>query len=560
MRSSGSKRAGASKADEQYRGLTGYKRGLRGVGPLQGAPHFTPMVKDLKKNFLEVDPDNPTRLLEYFSDLLRHGNLEPSDAQKDLMREMQMLAALASLWNRFIAVPPRSEGPEAPPDASKAAPIPKIRGLYIWGGVGQGKTMILDAFYDCLNSKKKMRVHFHQFMLDVQQELHHLKKEQPTVSDPLMEVARKIRHNAKVLCFDEFQLGAIVVATSNRAPQDLYSGGLNRQRFLPFIPLLERFCKVYHIDTKKDYRLAKGGVSCRSLFYAPPRPDEVIMKQLEKAAGGPLEPGEIQVAMGRTLKVPLMRGGFAAFSFGDLCATNVGAADYLSLAARFHTLSLHSIPDLHQMDLYPNEIRRFISLIDVLYERGVRVLFDAEVPIFRLLGIPVAVSQMEELRASLRAKFRRLGEAFDAMELHCREAGIFTAEEWMAAATKVLGLSHSTAQCLFTIMSSDGSVPLSATRIRSLLFFHMACFDFAPPTTADLFLFSNEGEATEIMRHPAVYELNNTSLESSGSQDNQFAFIRTVSRIRDMTSLPYLLSHQKTHRLNDLTTMDIHRK
>ncbi|OEH74048.1 afg1 family protein [Cyclospora cayetanensis] len=508
----------------------------QGVGPLQGAPHFTPMVKDLKKNFLEVDPDNPTRLLEYFSDLLRHGNLEPSDAQKDLMREMQalldaieaeqisrpddfnldspgtladtqeaptaskpqMLAALASLWNRFIAVPPRSEGPEAPPDASKAAPIPKIRGLYIWGGVGQGKTMILDAFYDCLNSKKKMRVHFHQFMLDVQQELHHLKKEQPTVSDPLMEVARKIRHNAKVLCFDEFQ---VVHITDAMIMKRLFEGLFS--------------VRVFQLKSKL---LAKGGVSCRSLFYAPPRPDEVIMKQLEKAAGGPLEPGEIQVAMGRTLKVPLMRGGFAAFSFGDLCATNVGAADYLSLAARFHTLSLHSIPDLHQMDLYPNEIRRFISLIDVLYER-----------------------QMEELRASLRAKFRRLGEAFDAMELvrvhayahgdaynvhmfakrcmafrdhclpylqHCREAGIFTAEEWMAAATKVLGLSHSTAQCLFTIMSSDGSVPLSATRIRSLLFFHMACFDFAPPTTADLFLFSNEGEATEIMRHPAVYELN----------------------------------------------------
>ncbi|KAL8446622.1 hypothetical protein Emag_004682 [Eimeria magna] len=372
-------------------GVSERQPGDKPIGLLRGSPTFTPRKTDLKQNFLEVDPDNPTRLLEYFAHLLKHGNLEPSEAQKDLMKEMQNTRRRVRDGCFFYVC--RIASRESPPFAATTPKKteresvvlnPKIRGMYIYGGVGQGKTMILDAFFDCLSLKRKLRVHFHQFMLDVQQELHRIKMELPDVEDPLFEVARKISKKAQVLCFDEFQvvhitdamimkrlfeglfsLGAIVVATSNRAPQELYLGGLNRERFLPFIPLLERCCKVYHIDTKKDY----------SLFYAPPRQEKIIFEELEKAAGGPLEPGEIQVAMGRTLKGPLMQGGFAAFTFAELCGANVGPSDYLALASRFHTVSLRNIPDLHQMDQHPNEIRRFISLIDVLYERYLLVLF-----------------------------------------------------------------------------------------------------------------------------------------------------------------------------------------
>ncbi|KAL8438708.1 hypothetical protein Efla_005246 [Eimeria flavescens] len=564
------------------------------VSLLKGAPTFSPKEEDEKKNFLGVDPDNPSRLLEYFADLLKHGNLEPSDAQKHLMQEMQILmdsieaesfkrggaafegeavACSASSGEQEAAAEMRLRGVRTVQKLQKAERetpefTPKIRGMYIYGGVGQGKTMILDAFFDCLKIKRKIRVHFHQFMLEVQQELHRIKLQQPDVEDALLEVARKISKKAQVLCFDEFQvvhitdamimkrlfeglfsLGAVVVATSNRPPQDLYMGGLNRQRFLPFIPLLERCCKVYHIDTKKDYRLAKGGVSCRSLFYAPPRREEVIFQELEKAAGAALEPGEIEG--------PRMQGGFAAFTFSELCAANVGPSDYLALASRFHTLSLRDIPDLHNMDEHPNEIRRFIILIDVLYERTIRVLFDAEAPIFRLLGIPKSVELMEELRLALRAKFSRLEEALLALRSQCKEPEMFTAEEWIAAAPAVLGLSPPTAEALFQLMTNDGANVLTPKRIRSLLFFHMACYDFNAPTTADLFLFSNEEEAKAVLQEPATYALHSNNAESAGAQDNQFAFIRTVSRIRDMTSLPYLLAHQQAHKLNDLALMGI---
>ncbi|KAL8272291.1 hypothetical protein Esti_003808 [Eimeria stiedai] len=594
-------------------GVSQRQPGDKPVGLLKGAPTFTPKKTDLQQNFLEVDPDNPTRLLEYFAHLLKHGNLEPSEAQKDLMKEMQVLMDAieaenfktrgAAFESDASSVPAEmhqedSSQPQLalhlsqidqvhqsykshcllgartePKKTERAAAVlnPRIRGMYIYGGVGQGKTMILDAFFDCLSLKRKLRVHFHQFMLDVQQELHRIKVEQPDVENPLFEVARKISKKAQVLCFDEFQvvhitdamimkrlfeglfsLGAIVVATSNRAPQELYVGGLNRERFLSFIPLLERCCKVYHIDTKKDYRLAKGGVSCRSLFYAPPRQEKVIFEELKRAAGGPLESGEIPG--------PLMQGGFAAFTFAELCGANLGPSDYLALASRFHTVSLRNIPDLHQMDQHPNEIRRFISLIDVLYERTIRVVFDAEAPIFRLLGVPDSVKLMETLRQALRAKFSRLTEAFEALGRDCKEADMYTAEEWVAAAPRVLGLSPATAEALFQLMTNDATTVLTPNRIRSLLFFHLACYDFNAPTTADLFLFSSEEEATAVLREPATYGLNNANVESSGAQDNQFAFIRTVSRIRDMTSLPYLLAHQKTHKLNDVALMGIHSK
>lgn len=174
------------------------------VDLLAGVPTFALRARDLKENYIEVDPDNPKRLLEYFSDLLKHGNLEPSEAQKDLMKEMQalldaieeqhfkspnafsllteglsdeiqqrpastqpqMMSAFCSLWRRIV---PRTTQ-QKPRTAEKAAANlkPKIRGLYIWGGVGQGKTMTVDAFFDCLPLKKKLRVHFHEFMLDVQ--------------------------------------------------------------------------------------------------------------------------------------------------------------------------------------------------------------------------------------------------------------------------------------------------------------------------------------------------------------------------------------------------------
>ena len=285
------------------------------------------------------------------------------------------------------------------------------RGLYIYGGVGRGKSMLMDLFYDIAPVKAKRRVHFHEFMLEVHARMKEWRglsgKERAarggraTEDDPIAPVARQIAGEATLLCFDELQVtdiadamvlsrlftemlecGVVVVATSNREPDELYKDGLNRQLFVPFIERLKAEFDVVSLDGPTDYRYDRlKGVET---YYSPV--NEATTKKLSAAFFRLTDrdfdnrdkvPSEELTVQGRRLFVPKAARGVAVFSFKRLCANPVGAADYLTIARAYHTVIMVAIPQLSKAKR--NEAKRFVTFIDALYEHGVKFLCSAAV-------------------------------------------------------------------------------------------------------------------------------------------------------------------------------------
>lgn len=273
-------------------------------------------------------------------------------------------------------------------------------GLYLVGNVGTGKSMLMDLFFATAPVEKKRRVHFHAFMLEVHERLHrwrHTEAKSAANADPIPPLADRIASEAWLLCFDEFQVtniadavilgrlfsalfdrGVVLVATSNTPPDDLYKGGLQRELFLPAIEILKRRMDVLQIDGGTDYRLGKAGVP---VYHTP----------LSAAASAALKdafrhfadegetpgPAELHI-LGRTLHVSCAAGRVAMMSFAELCEQPLGPADYVALASHFHTLIVDGIPKLHpeQRDV----TRRFVTLIDELYEHRVNLICAAAAP------------------------------------------------------------------------------------------------------------------------------------------------------------------------------------
>jgi cell division protein ZapE len=273
------------------------------------------------------------------------------------------------------------------------------KGLYLWGEVGRGKTMLMDLFFAGSPVVRKRRAHFHEFMLDVHERLHDWrqrhKRGEVAGDDPIAPVAAALAERAWLLCFDEFHVtdiadamilgrlfrqlfdrGVVVVATSNVAPDDLYRDGLNRALFLPFIEMLKTHMEVGRLDARTDFRLEKlGNVP---IWHVPP--DAAAEAALDEAwrrlAGGhDGEPHELAVK-GHVLRVPKAAMGVARFSFHDLCEQPLGAADYLKLAHEFHTIVLDRIPVMDHAKR--NEAKRFIALIDTLYDNSVKLVASAQ--------------------------------------------------------------------------------------------------------------------------------------------------------------------------------------
>ncbi len=282
--------------------------------------------------------------------------------------------------------------------ASKRPSREAPKGLYIVGGVGRGKTMLMDMFFATLPVRRKRRVHFNDFMADVQDRIqkHRQARKDGTVreDDPIPPVAKSIAGEAWVLCFDEFSVtdiadamilsrlfqalfaeGVVLVATSNVRPEDLYRDGLNRQLFLPFIGLLTSRAKVLTLDARKDYRLDRLN---RMPVYLTPD-DGAAAAAIGEAwtamtAGLSAAPGEVEVK-GRRIVVPLAAGRHARFSFRDLCENPLGARDYLAIASAFDTLFVEHVPVMN--DEMRNETKRFILLVDTLYDRKLRLVMSA---------------------------------------------------------------------------------------------------------------------------------------------------------------------------------------
>jgi cell division protein ZapE len=273
-----------------------------------------------------------------------------------------------------------------------AEPEP-VRGLYVHGGVGRGKTMLMDLFFAHADVARKRRAHFHEFMADIHTRIGEARKAH--AGDPIPLVARDVAEASKLLCFDEFHVtdiadamilgrlfealfghGVVVVATSNAAPDDLYKDGLNRALFLPFVALLKQKLEVVPFPDGRDFRLRK--LSGRRLYFTPnDAAADAGMAELweEFTVGHAGHPGSVR-SLGRDIPVPKFAGSVAAFDFADLCEKPLGARDYLAIAKRFDTIFLKNIPVLTPAQR--NEARRFINLIDTLYDNRVCLIATAE--------------------------------------------------------------------------------------------------------------------------------------------------------------------------------------
>ena len=278
-------------------------------------------------------------------------------------------------------------------------PPPAPRGLYIWGGVGRGKSMVMDLFFAASAITPKRRVHFHEFMAEVHGAIH--ERRQAGDTDPLLSVAQAVAAQARLLCFDEMQVkdiadaailsrlftallerGVTVVTTSNRPPQDLYKDGLNRHLFLPFIDLIETRMDVVTLDGPTDYRLQR--LAGTQTWHTPLGAETTAamsaaffrMTDYPPEDRAHVPSAELPLPGGRSLHVPKSLKGVAVFSFARLCRQPLGAADYLAIARHYHTIFIVGIPVMGPANR--NEAIRFIHLIDALYEQKVKLVAGAE--------------------------------------------------------------------------------------------------------------------------------------------------------------------------------------
>ena len=267
-----------------------------------------------------------------------------------------------------------------------------MRGVYLWGGVGRGKTFLMDLFHGALAVPSR-RSHFHRFMQDVHERLRDLRELE--LEDPLDRVAADLAEDVRVLCFDELYVGdiadamllgrlfeallakgVVIVATSNRKPDDLYKDGLNRQLFIPFIALLKGRLDVLHLEAAQDYRLDR--LSGAPVYHSPlgPEADAAMDRAWTAMIAGSREKAESITVKGREVIAPRTARGLARFTFDELCRTALGASDYLAIARRYSALFIDRIPVMSAEER--NEAKRFVTLIDALYETRTKLVCSAE--------------------------------------------------------------------------------------------------------------------------------------------------------------------------------------
>lgn len=280
--------------------------------------------------------------------------------------------------------------------------LPKLHsnGLYVWGGVGTGKTTLMDLFFDDIPTPQKRRMHFHVFMNDVHERLNELRNSpRGNVGEPVQTVGADIAREIKLLCFDEMQVkdiadamilsrlfttlfskGVVIVMTSNRPPSDLYKDGLKRENFLPFIDLINQSVKVMEIDTITDYRLLHMK-NLGAVFMHPlgAEADHFIARAKAEFYASNSPKSHTLNVKGHNVFVPEACGDVAAFHFKDLCEKNYAASDYIAVAENYSTLILSDIPIMDAS--MHNEAWRFTTLIDTLYERKVKLVATMAAPV-----------------------------------------------------------------------------------------------------------------------------------------------------------------------------------
>ncbi len=352
----------------------------------------------------------------YRQDLQREG-FQHDPAQERAVQSLQ------KVYDRLMAQPepaPASKKPGllarlAGRDKVATAP-PAVRGLYLWGGVGRGKTYLVDTFVDALPLERKQRIHFHSFMRAVHTELKALKNQQ----DPLRIVARRFAEHARVICLDEFFVaditdamllygllrelfnqGVTLITTSNIPPDDLYKNGLQRARFLPAIELLKQHLDILNVDGGVDYRLRY--LEKAEIYHSPldERAEQILNDVFDNIAPEPGHRGGDVEIEGRYIPTLREADGVVWFNFRAICDGPRGTTDYIEVARCYHTVLISNVPAMDwQME---NQARRFINLVDEFYDRGVKLILSAATS-------PLELYQGEKLKFEFQRTVGRLQE------------------------------------------------------------------------------------------------------------------------------------------------------
>jgi cell division protein ZapE len=338
----------------------------------------------------------PLSVKTAYQSLLSHGDIAPDAAQERAVEALSRLEGELNAWGE----------PSFGFSFLKRKPPPK--GLYLYGPVGRGKSMLMDLFFDSAPVQKKRRAHFHAFMAEVHADLEAWRRGDAAArkarfgqnkgDDPISPTAERIAAEARLLCFDEFhvvdiadamilgrlfeglfQRGVVIVATSNRAPSELYLNGINRQLFLPFIAMIGEKMDVLAIAGPRDFRLDR--LVGHEVYFSPvnERTEAEFEALWSAMLGADEERGVTVEVLGRKLTFPRAVGGRLRSHFNSLCALALGPQDFLAIAGRFHTVFIERVPRLGPANR--NEAARFVTLIDALYEARAKVCVLAEAPI-----------------------------------------------------------------------------------------------------------------------------------------------------------------------------------